>query len=162
MAQRLSVTEITLVGQGIGILDAREQHIRTNTLIQAQLARLEIPPDLLKMIKTLSSSKPFGRQDRAFSECAPRLRIVAEIDAVVGGLEDEFVQADDFSFAERRDLERLVPTAGLLHHVLNLDRRSRGSVFFLNVMTFENLAGITVAQGGGSLAGYVEKHVYPD
>jgi len=50
------------------------------------------------------------------------LRIVAEIDAIGAGFEDHFVQAYDFTFAERCDFEILVLACCFAYQALGRNR----------------------------------------
>ena len=66
------------------------------------------PPDVLEIVEALFPGEPFGGADGAFGEAAAGFGVVAEIDAVGGGFEDDLVQADDVAFAEGCDLDILL------------------------------------------------------
>lgn len=69
---------------------------------------LQFSPDIFEIVKPLFAYQPLCRTDGAFGEAAAGFGIVAEIDPVRSGFEDYFVESDDFSFAERCDLQSFV------------------------------------------------------
>ena len=106
------------------------------------------------------TGEPFGGADGAFGETAAGFGVVAEVDPVGGGLENNLVQADYVAFAERGDLEILFVTAGFADDLLDRDRSAGGGVFFMDMVTLEDLTAVIVAQGGGGGAGYVEEQIH--
>ena len=72
--------------------------------------------------------QPFGSADGAFREAAAGFGVVAEINAVGGGFEDDLMQSDDFAFAERSDFEFVRFPAGLADGLLYGDRGTGGRV----------------------------------
>ena len=87
---------------------------------------------------------------------------MAKIDSVCVGLEDDFVQANDFAFAEGCDFQIFIFAAGLADYLLERDCGAGGSVFFLRVVALENLAGVIVLQRSGGGAGHFEEKIYAD
>src|SRR5437660_1302775 len=72
----------------------------------------QFPPDVLEIVEAFLAHQPLGGADGAFGEAAAGFGVVAEINSVGRRFEDHFVQAHDFTFAERRDLEIFVLTGG--------------------------------------------------
>ena len=92
---------------------------------------------------------------------------MAEIDAVGGGFEDDFVQADDFAFAEGSDFEVSGAagrhfSAGFADQILERDGGTGGCVFFCGVVTLEDLSRVVVVQGSGGGAGGVVEEIDAD
>src|SRR6202030_1230217 len=87
--------------------------------------------------------------------------VVAEVDAVRRRFKHDFVQADDIALAEGSDLQGFSLGARLTDYLLDRDGSARGGVFLMDVMTLENLAGVVMAQGGGSGASDVEEKIHP-
>ncbi len=61
---------------------------------------LQFSPDVFEVEESLLAGEPFGGAHGAFGESAAGLGIVAEIDPVSRGIEDQFVHADDVAFPE--------------------------------------------------------------
>ena len=61
---------------------------------------LQFAPHVFEFVEAFFSGKPFCGAHCAFGEAAAGFRVVAEIDAIGGRLENEFVQTDDIAFAE--------------------------------------------------------------
>jgi len=92
---------------------------------------------------------------------------VAEVDAVGGGFEDDFVQADDLAFAEGGDFEIGGAACGhfatgFADQVLERDGSAGGRVFFGGVVALEDLSGVVVMQGGGGGAGGFVEQIHAD
>jgi hypothetical protein len=126
-------------------------------LIDHNQKNLQLPPDIFEIVEAFFAGEPFGGADGAFGKAAAGFGVVAEIDAVGGGFEDEFVQADDFAFTEGSDFDvfflKTALAGGFADHVLERDGCAGGRVFFVGVVTLEDLSGVAVAQGGGGGAG---------
>src|SRR5579864_5356262 len=95
---------------------------------------LQLPPHVFEIVKALFAGEPFGGADGAFGEAAARFGVVAEVDAVGWGFEDDFVQADDLAFAERSDLDAFRLLSGVAEDVLEGDRGARRGVFLVDVV----------------------------
>src|SRR5579862_1304250 len=117
----------------------------------------QLAPDVLEIVEAFFAAEPFGGADCAFGEAAAGFGVVAEIDSVGGGFEDDFVQADYVAFAEGCDFEIFAMTTGFADYLLESDRGAGGGIFFLDVVAFEDLAGVIMAKGGGGGAGDVEE-----
>ena len=102
-------------------------------LSQGRSSTSQLAPDVFEIVETFFAGQPFGGADCAFGETAAGFGIVAEIDAVGGGFEDDFVQADDIAFAEGCDLKIFVfgrtVAAGLADQALERDCGAGGGVF---------------------------------
>ena len=85
---------------------------------------------------------------------------MAQVNSIAGGIEDQFVHADRIAFAEGRISISWPPESRTIFWIA--DRGAGGRVFFLLVMTFENLPRIFVFQGGSGGRGNFEKQVYAD
>ena len=89
---------------------------------------LQLPPDILEVEESFFAAQPLGRSDGAFGEPAAGFCVVAQIDPVVGGIQNELVHADDVAFAERCDFESLSPEA--LDNFLQSSAVPEGASFF--------------------------------
>ena len=63
---------------------------------------LKLPPDVFEIVEAFFAGEPFGGADGTFGEAAAGFGVVAEVDAVGGGFEDEFVEADDVTLRGRK------------------------------------------------------------
>src|SRR5580698_3181333 len=125
-----------------------------------KVGRLELSPDVFEVEKALLAGEPFGGVNGAFGESATGLGVVAEIDPVGRGIEDQFVHADDVAFAKRGNLQ--LGSRSYLDDLLHGGSGTGRCVLLLLVMTLEDLAGILVLQRGGSGAGNVKKEIHAD
>src|ERR1700722_4376778 len=125
--------------------------------------RSKLPPHILEIVEALFALQPFGGAYRSFSEAAAGFGVVAEIDAVVIRFEDDFVQADDFAFAEGSDFEVGGAAgghfaAGFADQILQGEGSAGGGIFFARVVALEDLSGVVVAECCGRGAGcFVEE-----
>src|ERR1700758_3732525 len=105
---------------GIPNITTRRKTRRMSSLPSLKPVRepLQLSPDVLEIIKALLLGEPFGGEDGPFGEGAAGFGVVTEVDSVVLGFKDEFVQADDFAFAEGNNLEVFVLCAGFADHAL--------------------------------------------
>lgn len=98
--------------------------------------------------------------DGALGKGPAGLGVMAEVDAVVRGFEDEFVEADDFAFAKGCDLERFALAAGFADDAPEGDGSAGGRVFLVGVVALENLARVSVLEGSGGGTGDIEEEVH--
>src|SRR5579885_1670034 len=73
---------------------------------------------------------------------------MAEIDAIRGGVENQFVHSDYLALAEGSDLQ--LRSRVCLYDLLDSGGGSGGSVFFVDVVTFEDLPVVAMLERGGS------------
>src|SRR5580704_16347489 len=97
---------------------------------------LQLPPDVLEVEEALLAGEPFGGADGAFGESAAGLGVVAEIDPVGRGIEDQLVHADDVTLAEGGDFE--LRSSSIFDNALHRRSGTGGRVFFLGVMALED------------------------
>src|SRR5581483_3782127 len=119
---------------------------------------LELTPDVLEVIESGAADEPLGGANRTFRKTAAGLGVVAEVDPVGRAFEDKFMHADCFTFPERSDLEFLA--AGVPDDFLDCEGSAGRRVLLVDVVTLEDLALITVFQGGGGDSGHLEEQVH--
>src|SRR5207245_11769094 len=85
-----------------------------------------------------------GGANSACLVSAARFGGVAHIGSISRRIEDQLVHTGYVTLAKGNDLEFLA--SGLTHNLLNRDRSSRRSVFFLRLMALENLTRVLVFQ----------------
>jgi hypothetical protein len=100
----------------------------------------QLPPNILEIVEALFPGEPLGDQDSAFGEAAAGFGVMAEIDAVGGGLEDDLVQTYDLALAKGSDFQIFVGSTGFAYQPLDCDCRAGGRVFLVDVMALKNLA----------------------
>jgi len=120
----------------------------------------QVPPDPVEVVDPGFAYYPFGTADGTFGEASSGFGIVAEIDSVGGGVEDEFVHAYGVAFAEGDDFEFFL--GGFADCLLHDDRGAGGRVFLLDVVAFEDLAGVIEVHGGGGGLDDFEEEIYAD
>src|SRR5690349_4561979 len=121
--------------------------VRTRTLspiFMAFFVGSQLPPNVLEIVETFFSGEPLGSEHGPFGEAAAGLGVVAEVDAVGGGFEDDLVQAHDLALAEGSDFQIFVRSTRFAHQALDRNCRAGGSVLLVRVVALENLAGVIV------------------
>ncbi len=126
------------------------------------LKGLQLPPDVFEIVEAFFSGEPFGGADGAFGKAAARLGVVAEINAIGRGFENNFVQSDDFAFTERRDLQFFAAAAGFEHRLPDCYGSAGGCVFLGDVVAFEDLSAVVALKCCGGGASDVQKEVHAD
>src|SRR5208282_2488165 len=121
---------------------------------------LKLAPDVAELVEPGFPRQPLGGAHGAFAESAARLGVVAQIDSIASGIEDHLMHADRVALAKGNDLEFLA--SAFAHNLLDGDGSSGRSVFFLRMMTLENLARVIVFQGGRAGCDNLEEQVHPD
>ena len=65
---------------------------------------------------------------------------MTEVNSVSARFEDDFVQANNFSLAERGYFRAFFRSAGIANHILDGDCGSRRRIFLVNVVAFKDLS----------------------
>src|SRR6266496_6375083 len=97
---------------------------------------LQLPPDILELIKAFLSGNPLCPPHRPLRKSATRLSIVTNVDCIVLGIEHQFMHANHVTFAKGRDLD--LCTCVLLQYCLHGRRRPRWRILFLRVVALVN------------------------
>jgi hypothetical protein len=123
---------------------------------------LQFSPHILEIVKALLAGEPLCRPYRTLRESAARLGIVAEIDPIRTGFEDDFMHSDDIALTERCDLKTFVPAACLANHLLNAYSRPGRRVLFMRMMSLKNLPRVLMLQRCRCRLRHIKKQIYPN
>ena len=83
---------------------------------------------------------------------------MTEVNRVVRGIQHYFVHSHYGALAEGDDFQ--LRSAGVFDDFLQCQRGAGGSVFFLGVMTLEDLSQVFLTQRGGSAPHRIKKKIY--
>src|SRR5581483_10750473 len=121
---------------------------------------LQLAPDVLKFVETSFAGEPFGRQHGAFGKASAGFCVMAEVYSIGFRLQHDLVQAYDLSFTKGSNFDVLLGAAGFTKDVLHHDGGAGGSVLLVDVVAFENLPVVVVAQRCGCGARHFQKDIY--